>query len=409
MAIELRWVDASEHDKVAQTRHRCYGSAMKNAGQFRESMSNDPRARAGDFLLAEEKGQPIGTITSLSLNIRLGEAKLPCQGIAWVGTAKTSRRTGDKSQPGIATQLMNCALDKAREREQPVSALMPFRASFYEHFGFGLAEKRVEWSIPLGILPKAAAPGFRFFSSDDLPQLMAARQAEFSRGQADIETDLPTLRMWAGLFDNGWCMVYQPAGAAAPLGYLFFVEESVENRKVVRVEDWCCFEPSNLLPMLAFLGTLQDQYSSVFITLPADVPLNLLLKESQIPHRAVDHPFPVARPYTRMQIRVLDHRKALEAMRYPAGVAGKATIAVAECEGTTSQFQLEIADGRASVSAGKASPDFACPDRIWSSIVGGHLQASQAMIWGLAEAKASAAALLDAFSQGPQPFCQDYF
>ena len=32
--------------------------------------------------------------------------------------------------------------------EQVISALMPFRGSFYEHFGYGIAECRCTWTVP---------------------------------------------------------------------------------------------------------------------------------------------------------------------------------------------------------------------------------------------------------------------
>ena len=45
---------------------------------------------------------------------------------------------------------------------------------------------------------------------------------------------------------------------------------------------------------------------------PADLPLNWLLKERQVPHRLVNHPTAEIRPYTRMQARVLDHARLID-------------------------------------------------------------------------------------------------
>ena len=44
---------------------------------------------------------------------------------------------------------------------------MPFRASFYEHFGYGLAELRHEWTVPLSIFPTGDFAGFRFAEQSD--------------------------------------------------------------------------------------------------------------------------------------------------------------------------------------------------------------------------------------------------
>src|SRR6185503_13598429 len=103
----------------------------------------------GDYLLADRDGEAVGTTTALSMTIWVRGAALPCQGVAYVGTIKTHRRGGANGEKGVATQLMFETLRRARERREVVSALMPFRASFYEHFGYGLIERRHEWLVPL--------------------------------------------------------------------------------------------------------------------------------------------------------------------------------------------------------------------------------------------------------------------
>ena len=42
-----------------------------------------------------------------------------------------------------------------------------------------------------------------------------------------------------------------------------------------------------------------------------------MLRESQLPHRAVEHAVPRLQTITRMQVRVLDHKRFLEALRLP--------------------------------------------------------------------------------------------
>src|SRR5947207_1217363 len=136
MPLSMRWIGPSDYDRLARTRLLCYGSAMKDLATFREKIELDARAQAGDFLLAERDGMAVGTSTSLSMTLWARGAAVPCQGVAYVGTIKTHRRGGSGGEKGIATQLMQESLRIARERKQVVSALMPFRASFYEHFGY---------------------------------------------------------------------------------------------------------------------------------------------------------------------------------------------------------------------------------------------------------------------------------
>src|SRR2546423_5733340 len=140
MPLSLRWVGESEYDRVAEVRARSYASAAKDLERFRENLLADGRAKPGDHLLAERDGRIVGTATSLSMRLWARGGVVPCQGVAFVGTVKTARRTGRdaKGARGIASQIMSDCLRLARERQQVVSALMPFRVSFYEHFGYGL-------------------------------------------------------------------------------------------------------------------------------------------------------------------------------------------------------------------------------------------------------------------------------
>ena len=142
MALDMHWIGESDYDRLATVRVQCYAPAMSAIEKYRDAIPRDPRGKAGDYLIATRDGLDVGTSTSLSFKMWLRGGCVPCQGVAYVGTIKTHRRGGSKGERGIASQLMSETLRKAREREEAVTALMPFRASFYSHFGYGLAERR---------------------------------------------------------------------------------------------------------------------------------------------------------------------------------------------------------------------------------------------------------------------------
>ena len=164
---------------------------------------------------------------------------------------------------------------------------------------------------------------------------------------------------------------------------------------------------------LHFLASQRDQFSSVILRLPVDMPLPWLLREPQIAHRPVNHPIANVSPHTRMQIRVLDHARLLGGLRLPGQPTGKVTLCIKESEGNESRFALDMHGGRLSTAGDGGGPTFTCEDHTWASIVCGTLRASTAWQLGLAEAEnASAAQTLDHLSSpeaGPMPFCQEYF
>jgi hypothetical protein len=163
--------------------------------------------------------------------------------------------------------------------------------------------------------------------------------------------------------------------------------------------------------ILYMLSSLKDQYASVVLALPADLPLNRLLRESQIPHKSVVHATAECRPYTRMQVKVLDHKALLESMTaLPPDRRGSVIVGVHEAEGNATRFAIDFADGRAAVSPADAAAQFECRDTIWAAIALGEMPASRAVELGLATCTSPAAlTTLEAPALGPTPFCNEPF
>ena len=409
MGLELRWIGPDELDKVAQARMRSFGMGDGDLENFKTRVRQDRREYDGDWLIAEEDGQPVGTATSLSLTMWMRGAPIPCQGVAWVGAVRTHRRRGNGDQPGVACAVMQEILHKARQRHQFISALMPFRVSFYEHFGYGVVERMCEWEVPLAIMPACDTTGIRFFGPGDLPQMQALHQRIVQRGQCDVERSPHAWENQQRNWPNGFVVVDQPDGQ--PLqGWMSFQQVSRNGRQCAQVTEIDYDTPDVLRRQLAFLAGLKDQCFSATLVLPADLPLNRLLREPQIAHRPIVHPAPDARWFTRTQLRVLDHKQLLQSMHYPPEVAGLIAVAVHETEGHVSRFAIDIADGHAQATPTDATPQVSCTDKTWAAIVSGDLRASTAAAMGLVEvADPQALPVLNAFSAGPLPFCREPF
>lgn len=389
---------------------RCYSHAGREIDRYKQHVREDPTAVAGDFLLAERDGEAVGTATSLSLTMWVRGSPIPCQGVASVGTVKTHRRRSADGK-GVATRIMHETLRVARERRQVVSALMPFRASFYEHFGYGLVERRCEWTVPLTVFPHGDFDGIRFYREDDLPELIKFRQRTVERGQCDIERPEATWKYWLkARAENGFVFIDRPVVAGPVRGYLAFEHKQIGTKDYLRVMQMSYEDVAALGRQLHFLSSLRDQYLTAIMLLPADFPLNWMLRETQLPHRLVNHAHAEARLDTRMQLRVLDHKRFLGALHLPSENRGRVVVSVAEGEGHESRFAVEIADGRAIASDSNATADISCPDRIWAAIACGDLPATRAVELGLANASDPRhAELLNVLADGPPPFSHEYF
>jgi predicted acetyltransferase len=412
MPLAMQWIAPSDYDRLAAVRAQCYAPSLNHLSKYRDGINGDPRGKDGDYLIAQRDGLDVGTATSLSLKMWIRGGCLPCQGVAYVGTVKTHRRGGSKGERGIASQIMTETLRKARERSEAVSALMPFRASFYSHFGYGLAEKRTEWFLPLAVLPAGDFDGFRFVKPSDHAAIGSLRQRENERGQCNIERSPEgwrAYREWYMPRNDGIEVLDRPDPNGPALSWMFFVESKENDKTYLKTLDFSYDSIDALKRQLYFLASLKDQYSGAYITLPGDLELNRLLKEDQIAHRPVEHAAARARPFTRMQIRVLDHKRVLESMQLSSAARGKLNVAIRECEGTTSTFRMEISDGRIAVLPGTGTPDLECSDVMWACLISGDSSIRHLRDLGLVNVDPESVSLLGAFADGPAPFCQEYF
>jgi predicted acetyltransferase len=406
MALELRWVGDDQRDLVSETRMRCYAHGTGDLPLFVERLRDDKRVKSGDFLLATRDGEPVGTATSIAFTMWVRGGPVPCQGVAYVGTIKTQRRKG-----GIATAVMNETLRAGRERGFVVSALMPFRGSYYEHFGYGFVERRHEWTLPMGVLPNGDFDDIRFYKPADFDDLVRFKLELTRRTHGDIErTPAEWERNLNVVAPHGHVVVDRAPGGPIR-GYAYIEHVHNNGPDTVKVVQALYEDIPALRRLLHFFRSLRDQYSDVRIILPADLRLNLLLAETQLTHRANrNHPTPEARAFNRMQVRVLDHAKLLAAMKLPTDAAGTVVVGIHDVEGTTTKFAIEISDGRAMARPTNASAQVELPDRVWAPVVFGDLPASEAHRLGLLmTTDPRALAVLDIFARGPAPYCHEYF
>lgn len=417
--LTVRAATPDELDIVARVRSRCYRASHADEENLREGIARDRGdAAAGDMLLAEKDGRFVATTTCLRGQMNVRGKLFDCNGIAWVGTTHDARRSG-----GVASAIMRHALDIARDRGEVLSALMPFRASYYEHFGYGLCERRANWTIPIPILPqgpKGEELSFRFVEPGDEAmhlQLAAARRRQFEDsqlGHGDVtfpHAELDGFRHWADWYDEQGYLFADLADDGHVRGWLGVHPVTNDGHRGLNAMHSIYDSPAGLLRQLQFLATLRDQYGFVEIATPADVSLNVLLKESQLPHRGVEHDHATCEITARNQVRVLDHLAFLNDLPWPdARAAGKVVVAVKETEGHTSTFALDVSDGRCEATNSEATPQFTCADKIWAPIALGEFPASFAARHGLAECDDEAVLpLLDTLSHGPLPFCREYF
>lgn len=285
---------------------------------------------------------------------------------------------------------------------------MPFRASYYDHFGYGLVERRGIWTIPLSILPTGPASAFTLITGAD-DSRRACRQRMVEAGQCDTERAPGFWDHWTNQ-ENESFVVADLSDAPSVRSWFVCQHEKQNAKDILKVFDCAYDSIASLRRALNYFATLKDQYWAISLTLPADLQLNRLLKEPQLPRIPMNHETPEVKIFTRMQARILNHVRVVSALHLPDTIKGQCTIAIQETERTVSTFRIEIESGCATATPATAAADIELSDRTWAATVLGDLPATRAADLGLIKVHTPAAAnLLDLFSKGPAPFCNEYF
>jgi hypothetical protein len=99
-------------------------------------------------LIVEEDGTTLAAASAIPMRQNVRGVVRPMAGIAGVATHPLARRSGH------VRTLMNRLLGEMRDTGHPVSALYPFRPSFYGRFGYvGLPKARTVRFSPAGLAP----------------------------------------------------------------------------------------------------------------------------------------------------------------------------------------------------------------------------------------------------------------
>ncbi|MCW3818846.1 GNAT family N-acetyltransferase [Micromonospora sp. DR5-3] len=121
--------------------------------QYREYL---PYNAGNRTLVVEEDGGAMAAATAIPMRQNLRGRVLPMAGVAGVATHPLARRRGH------VRALLHQLLDEMRAEGHELTALHPFRASFYERFGYvGLPARRTAVFSPADLAPllRAELPG----------------------------------------------------------------------------------------------------------------------------------------------------------------------------------------------------------------------------------------------------------
>ncbi|MEX2584378.1 MAG: GNAT family N-acetyltransferase [Gemmatimonadota bacterium] len=383
--------------------------------EWEESLRDSPRGGVETLWVGEREGRIVAACRLLRFQQWIGGVTIPMMGLSTVAIAPTHRRRG------LAGQLVTTGLRHAGERGDAVSALFPFRTSFYRRLGYGMAGHALQYQFPPAALP-------------DHPSRARVEIAESQEARAEIAS---VYGRWApgqtGQLerpDRAWSLVWQKGSrhgalyrspAGEPTGYAVFryLTDPTPQGRVVDVEEIAWLEPQARLGLLGWLASLSDQWEQILYRAHPDEGFAEHLSELRHPVDGVPRWhfwFPSATLLEGPMFRIIDMEGAWSARRVDSTVEVAVALEVHDPQLPENEggWTLTASGGRVEVTRG-AGPD-RCDVSVRTSIEVlsrlfiGSLSPSAAAVSGLLEVDSEDALPdLDRLLRLPRPWMFDRF
>jgi predicted acetyltransferase len=247
-----------EVEEVARLMAHSFPAAGRTHRWWEEFVTAGPHGGLESLWVAEHQGRLVGACQLLWLRQWIGGVAMPVMGLAGVAIAPTHRRRG------LAGRMLTAGFDHARERGDVGSALYPFRASFYEDLGYGLAGEAHQYQLPPGLLPDDKQERMRVQLVDG-PEAEAAMHRVYAEAAQRLQTGQldRTPRTWGkswGEADQA-AVVYWGEGGE-PEGYCIvrYRADLPANIRFLEVEERAWLTLAAQRGIYGWLSSLGDQW-----------------------------------------------------------------------------------------------------------------------------------------------------
>jgi predicted acetyltransferase len=270
-----------ELEEVARLEAHSFPAPGRGHRWWMEFLRSGPHGGLEALWVAEESGRLVGACQLLWMRQWIAGAALKVMGLAGVAISPTHRRRG------LAQRMLTAGFEHARERGDCASALFPFRASFYEDLGYGLAGEAHQYQLPPALLPddKVERMKVRLVDTPDDFAAMKAVYAEAARllqtGQLD-RTD----RSWRGSWgEEEQAAVVYWNDDGVPEGYCIvrYRADLPLDRRYLEVEERAWLSISAQRGIYGWLSTLGDQWREITYRAHPEEGFGDRIKEPRLP------------------------------------------------------------------------------------------------------------------------------
>ncbi|MDH5021126.1 GNAT family N-acetyltransferase [Halobacterium rubrum] len=309
----------------------------------------------------------------------------------------------ERRRRGLVGQMLHESLVQSRSEGVYLSALWPFKRSFYGQYGWATATRAVEHDLDPDALSFAPDHDHGEFVpldvDDDWERTAAVHDAHGAGYELTMERSEEwwRKRVFAGWEDDPYAYGFEREDGDLA-AYLTYSVEGDGDEKTLQVRDWAAVDHDARLAVLRFLADHDSQVDRVHVWTPADADLLDHLPNTDDVEATV-RLCPMA--------RLVDVGAALGALSYPDGADCELVVAVSDsfADWNDDTYRLSVAGGAATVERGAdpAAADVELDVGALSQLYVGYRSASDLAAVGDVDAAGERAldALADCFPERP--------
>ncbi|WP_250005903.1 enhanced intracellular survival protein Eis [Actinoplanes sp. M2I2] len=345
-------------------------------------------------LVAEEDGQTLACAASLRMRQNVRGVVHDMAGVASVASHPSARRRG------IVRGVLERLLRQARDEGSTVSALYPFRPSFYARFGYvGTPRHRIATFAPEGLshLTRAELPGEveRLPMRDGFDEWLGLRERLLGERHGFAVYDATRAAEFRD--DKRWVAVARVDGEV--VGVVDYQVAAYGGD--LYASDLLTTGPLGRALLLQFFGRHVDQVARVHVRVSTEEVPELWGTDFTVTTEAkVDHP-----RHGGPMVRVLD----MPALTGTAVGAGDVTIEIVDDPLVGGLWRLVGEDGRLTVTKGTSTPAATLSVGGFSALLYGVLDPVEVVTRGLGQVDGAAVASLTSLFPRRMPYiCADF-
>ena len=395
--LEYREVDDETFDRYVRYAFRPTESPPDVEGDEADGIDEsgeddgDPEVeRAQRGLYRADRDDPVAIAGSHDFRARVRGEYHRLGGVTAVATPPEHRRRGH------VRELLGRMLGELREEAVDLSALWPFKRSFYRRLGWETGSRYLRVEAPPEELRAAGADRrgeFRSTEAEEWERLVPIHEAHDAGRGLHVDR---TEAWWRGRVFEGWrgdpyVYRWEDDGGDARAHLTFAIEDGDDGREL-RVYEASWADPVARRQLRRFLGDHDSQVETVRFAAPFDPEIEIL--------EAVENPSAITvEVKAGHMVRLVDVAGGLSALSYPRGSSDELVMEVRDplVDANDRSFRLSVEGGRGKCSpATGRDPDVSLGVGRLSQLAVGYRDASAMVTAGQVDAPPGVTERLDA-------------